>query len=60
LFSKQDHNTWSREGSKRVEVCAADLLLKRLSAYEKPDIDQAVETDLARFVTQRRNKGKPY
>jgi len=60
LFSKLDHNTWSREGSKRVEVYAADLLLKRLSAYEKPDIDPAVEADLARFVTQRRNKGKPY
>jgi trimethylamine:corrinoid methyltransferase-like protein len=58
LLNKLDHNTWPREGSKRVEVCAADPLLKRLSAYEKPDIDQAVETDFARFVTQRKNKNK--
>jgi trimethylamine---corrinoid protein Co-methyltransferase len=59
LFNKLDHNTWSTKGSKRVEVCAADLLLKRLSAYEKPEIDPTVEADLTRFVTQRRNKGKP-
>jgi hypothetical protein len=26
LFSKLDYNTRPREGSKRVEVCAADLL----------------------------------
>jgi trimethylamine--corrinoid protein Co-methyltransferase len=58
LFKKLDHNTWPREGSKRVEVCAADPRLKRLSAYEKPDIDPAVETDLARFVTQRKNRNR--
>lgn len=60
LFKKLDPNTWPREGSKRVEVCAADPRLKRLSAYEKPDIDPAVEADLARFVTRRRNKDKSY
>ena len=60
LFSKQDHNSWSRKGSRRVEESAADLLLKRLSAYEKPDIDPAMEADLANFVMQRKNKKKSH
>jgi trimethylamine--corrinoid protein Co-methyltransferase len=58
LFNKLDHNTWSTKGSERVEACAANLLLKRLSAYEKPDIDPAVEADLTRFVTRRKNRNK--
>jgi trimethylamine--corrinoid protein Co-methyltransferase len=58
LFSKQDHNSWSGKGSKRVEESAADLLLRRLNTYEKPDMDPAVEADLAKFVTWRKDQNK--
>jgi trimethylamine--corrinoid protein Co-methyltransferase len=60
LFSKQDHNSWSRRGSKRVEESSRDLLLKRLRAYEKPDIDPAVESDLTEFVTRRKDENKAF
>ncbi len=60
LFNKQDHNGWSRKGSKRVEESSAELLSKRLSVYEKPDIDPVIESDLARFVAKRKNKDRAF
>lgn len=58
LFSKQDHNSWSRKGGKRVDESAADLLLRRLSAYEKPEMDPEVEADLAEFIARRKGQSK--
>jgi len=58
LFSKQDHNSWSQKGSKRVEESAVDLLLKRLRTYEKPDMDPAIEAELREFVSRRKGENK--
>ncbi|MBF0527774.1 MAG: trimethylamine methyltransferase family protein [Deltaproteobacteria bacterium] len=56
LYSKQDHSSWTRKSGRRVEDYARDMLLKRLGAYEKPDIDAALESDLSKFVAKRKDE----
>lgn len=56
LVNRKNHAAWRDEGRKRIDEAASDLVSRRLAAYEKPDIDPGVETDLKNFVS-RRKKG---
>ena len=56
FMNRQNHTGWKAAGKKRIDEFAVDRLGQRLAAYEKPDIDSAVEAALADFVT-RRKKG---
>jgi trimethylamine--corrinoid protein Co-methyltransferase len=54
LFSRLPHGQWTEAGRPRPEERATKALEARLAAYEKPDIDPALEADLKRFVDQRK------
>ena len=56
LYSKQDVTRWRNQGGRCVDEAASDMLVSRLSSYEKPSIDSAIETELAEFITQRKSK----
>ena len=56
FMNRQNHTGWKVAGKRRIDEFAVDRLGQRLAAYEKPDIDSAVEAALADFVT-RRKKG---
>lgn len=52
FFNRQNHAGWKAAGSRRIDQVAADMLSRRLAAYEKPPIDPDVETALAAFVAK--------
>ncbi|AOY58299.1 MULTISPECIES: trimethylamine methyltransferase family protein [Desulfococcus] len=56
FMNRQNHAGWKAAGKKRIDEFAVDRLGQRLAAYEKPDIDPAIEAALTEFVT-RRKKG---
>ena len=55
VFTRQDYPDWKSTGARTIEEKADSVLLSRLESYRKPDIDPAVEKDLARFVQSRKN-----
>jgi len=55
FFNRQNHTGWKNQGAKHIYQAAADKLSQRLAAYEKPDIDPAIEAELTAFVTKRKN-----
>jgi trimethylamine--corrinoid protein Co-methyltransferase len=54
LIKRQSYDSWKGTGKKRLDQEAAGVLAQRLDSYEKPDIDPAIERDLAKFVAARK------
>jgi trimethylamine--corrinoid protein Co-methyltransferase len=50
IMRTMDHNGWQLEGGMSTDQRAGQVLNKRLSSYEKPDIDPSLEKDLKSFV----------
>ena len=56
LANRQGYAGWQEAGSRTVNEKASEVLAERLSAYEKPDIDSQLETDLLTFIRKRKNQ----
>ena len=54
VIRRQSYGTWNDEGRKRLDQEATEVLARRLDEYEKPDMDPAIERDLAKFVAERK------
>ena len=54
------HSKWKDMDSQDMIARADDLLTKRLQGYEKPDIDPALEKDLAAFVDRRKDRNERF
>ena len=48
------HSKWLEMEPRQMDLRASKLLGKRLSAYEKPDIDSSVEKDLIKYVENKK------
>ena len=59
LYSKEDRSSQAVQGLASVVENASEKLIQRMSSYEKPDIEPALETDLAKFVTHRKQEQHP-
>lgn len=53
LFSRVDYGKWLKNGMKRVDEIAEQKLSERLSAYEKPYIDQGLEERFKEYISSR-------
>ncbi len=56
LSKRQSYDSWKGTGRKRLDQEASEVLARRLDGYEKPDMDPAIERDLARFVAKRKTQ----
>jgi trimethylamine---corrinoid protein Co-methyltransferase len=56
FMNRQNQAGWKAAGMKRIDAFATDRLAKRLAAYEKPEIDPAIEAALTDFVTRRKKE----
>ncbi|NOY86320.1 MAG: trimethylamine methyltransferase [Deltaproteobacteria bacterium] len=54
LIKRQSYDSWKGAGKKRLDQEATEGLARRLDGYEKPDMDPAIEHDLAKFVAGRK------
>ncbi len=54
VIKRQSYGTWNEAGRKRLDQEATEVLVRRLDGYEKPDMDPAIERDLAKFVAERK------
>jgi trimethylamine---corrinoid protein Co-methyltransferase len=54
VIKRQSYGMWNEAGRKRLDQEATEVLARRLDGYEKPDMDPAIERDLARFVAERK------
>jgi trimethylamine--corrinoid protein Co-methyltransferase len=54
IMKAVDHNGWKLSGGMPADERAAQLMEKRLSSYERPDIDSELEKDLRNFVKKRK------
>jgi trimethylamine--corrinoid protein Co-methyltransferase len=54
IMKRRNYPKWQDGGSKRIDEIAADVALRRLSEYRKPDLDPSVASRLSEFVAQRR------
>jgi trimethylamine--corrinoid protein Co-methyltransferase len=54
LMNRQNHTGWAAAGGKRIDQTATDLLDKRLSDFEKPELDPSIEEALAAYVAGRK------
>jgi trimethylamine--corrinoid protein Co-methyltransferase len=50
IAKRMDYSSWVAQGKKWMHEMAADDVSDRLASYEKPDIDPAIESDLADYV----------
>jgi trimethylamine--corrinoid protein Co-methyltransferase len=48
------HSKWLEMEPRAMDQRASQLLEKRLSAYEKPDIDPLIENDLIKYVENKK------
>ena len=55
LLKVQSYDIWRQEGAKRIDAVASDKVNERLAGFEKPDIDPQIESDLSKYVIQRKN-----
>lgn len=55
LVKRQSYDAWKGSGRKRLDQEATELLAQRLESYEKPDMDPAIERDLAKFVAKHKS-----
>lgn len=56
LMNRQNYVEWKAAGKKRLGQKARQLVQKRLAAYEKPEIDPAIEQALSRYVARRKDR----
>ena len=54
LGIRSNHSKWKNMELRDMTARAGDQLINRLQSYEKPDIDPALEKDLAAFVDRRK------
>jgi trimethylamine--corrinoid protein Co-methyltransferase len=54
LSNQTMHNKWLEMEPRNITQRAGKLLEKRLTEYEKPDIDPDVEKRLVQYVTERK------
>jgi trimethylamine--corrinoid protein Co-methyltransferase len=54
LIKRRSYDSWKDTGRKRLDQEAAKVLAQRLDSYEKPDMDPAIERDLANFMAARK------
>jgi trimethylamine--corrinoid protein Co-methyltransferase len=54
LFSRDDYHKWFEKGAKSVADVAAEMLTRRLDAYEKPSIDEGLQQALSDFVAREK------
>jgi trimethylamine--corrinoid protein Co-methyltransferase len=54
LSSQKMHNEWLEMESRDITQRAGKLLKKRLTEYEKPEIDPQLERDLVEHVAKRK------
>lgn len=48
------HSKWLKMEPRQMDQRATQLLEKRLSEYQKPDIDPAIETDLIKYLEMKK------
>ncbi len=54
LMNRQDYMGWKAAGKKRLDEAAADPLIRRFAAYQKPEIDPEIEGTLSRYAAQKK------
>lgn len=50
LIRRQSHDSWVNAGKKAIHEVAGQKVVKRIKAYEKPDISPDIEADLNRYA----------
>jgi len=55
LMGRMNYDAWSKAGKKRIDQVAEDRVSQRLAAYERPDIDPAIEKELTAYVAAKKN-----
>jgi len=53
-LKKHDYATWNNSGKKRLHETAAELVVKRLASYGKPESDTEIEQDLLKYINNRK------
>jgi trimethylamine--corrinoid protein Co-methyltransferase len=56
LSSSANFERWSRDGAKDAAARAGELCQAALDRYEQPHLDEAVDEELAAYVTRRRSE----
>ena len=56
LAVRGGYENWKKNGKKQIWERAAEYKTKRLSSYEKPYIDPAIEKELMAFVDCRKKE----
>jgi len=56
LFTRDDYQKWYQKGAKNVTAVAAEVLAKRLEAYERPPIDEGLEQALQEFADRKKKQ----
>lgn len=57
LSDRSNHDRWLTLEPQDITARAGNLLVKRLAAYEKPDIESKLEEKLIRYVEDRKRGG---
>ncbi|MGD2187303.1 MAG: trimethylamine methyltransferase family protein [Desulfobacterales bacterium] len=53
IMKRKNYPRWQGDGCKRIDEIASDAVDRRLSEYQKPDLDSAVASRLSEFVAKR-------
>ena len=53
MANRMDHTAWINAGKPWLHDTAKDRLAKRLGSYQKPDIENRIETELRQYVEKR-------
>jgi trimethylamine--corrinoid protein Co-methyltransferase len=56
IMKRKNYLKWYDGGSKRIDEIAFEAVQRRLSEYQKPDLDSAVVSELSEFVAKRRKE----
>jgi trimethylamine--corrinoid protein Co-methyltransferase len=54
IMNRLPWDAWQSSGDTDIAARAHRVALKRLEAYQKPDIDPAIQRDLESFVEKRK------
>jgi trimethylamine--corrinoid protein Co-methyltransferase len=54
VFNRRIHSEWFQRGAKRVDSEAAAELHRRIESYQKPLIDEGLESELNQYVARRK------
>jgi trimethylamine--corrinoid protein Co-methyltransferase len=56
IMKRKNYLKWHDGGSRRIDEIASDNVHRRLSEYQKPDLDSAVASQLSEFVAKRKQE----